>query len=156
MTAGTQEREPGSRRPDPVLAAAGLDRSGIDAGAAIALDTMLTAPGQAAIGIECRADDDRVITLLDTINHPATFDCVSVERAFTRALGGSCASPIAALATLDGDAIRLIAEIYSADGRDMVREEIRIARGDLQAPAGLAQAMLAGAPHSITSLFEVS
>ena len=139
-----------------LLAAAGLDRLGIDAGTAIDLDTLLTAPGQAAIGVECRAADARVIALLEAVNHPATFDCVTAERAFTRALGGSCASPIAALATLESDGLRLTAEIYSVDGRDSVREEIRIARGDMDVPAGLAQAMLAGAPQSITTLFEVS
>ena len=91
-----------------LLAAAGLDRLGHGAlGSPIALDVMLPAPAQGAIGIECRAGDARVAALLGAIDHGDTSAAVAAERAFTLALGGTCHSPIAALALVDGRHHRL-------------------------------------------------
>ena len=81
-----------------LLAAAGLDRLGRKAGTPIPLDVMLPAPGQAAIGIECRADDDETRAKLARSTTMATTAAVRAERAFARALGASCHSPVAALA----------------------------------------------------------
>ena len=56
-----------------LLAAAGLDRLGHgEVGSPIALDVMLPAPAQGAVGIECRADDARVAALLGAIDHADT------------------------------------------------------------------------------------
>lgn len=139
-----------------LLAAAGLDRLGIDAGRAIETDEFLPAPGQAAVGIECRASDTATLQLLAPIRHSATFDCVVAERAFTSALGGTCASPVAALATIDGQAVVLRAQIFSADGTSAEEEEARFAIGDRAGPAALARSMLARSPQSIRSLFEAA
>ena len=138
-----------------LLAAAGLDRLGKDdVGTAIGLDTMLPAPSQGAIGIECRADDHRAAALLAAIDHGDTHAAVSVERSFTLALGGTCHSPVAALALVDGDDIAFRCEIFSEDGADHVAEAARFPRGDLDAPATLARAMLDQAPPPIRRLFE--
>ena len=138
-----------------LLAAAGLDRLGKDdVGGPIALDTMLPAPSQGAIGIECRADDDRAAVLLAAIDHHDTHAAVSVERAFSLALGGTCHSPVAALALVDGDDIAFRCEIFSEEGADHIAEAARFRRGDLEAPATLARALLARAPRSIRRLFE--
>lgn len=138
-----------------LLAAAGLDRLGKDeVGTPIALDVMLPAPAQGAVGIECRTDDDRVASLLAAIDHSDTHHAVAAERAFTRALGGTCHSPVAALAQVEGNEIALRCEIFSEDGADHVGDAVRFARGDLDAPAVLARAMLARAPASIRRLFE--
>ncbi|MEO7411013.1 MAG: hydroxymethylbilane synthase, partial [Sphingomicrobium sp.] len=110
-----------------MLAAAGLDRLGIEAGSPVPVDVMLPAPGQAAIGIECRADDAEVRDLLGTINHDDTCRAVRIERAFTRALGGSCHSPVAALAEIMSDGVRLRAEILSGDGAERIAEDRIIA-----------------------------
>ena len=89
------------------------------------------------------------------INHPATFCAVLAERAFTRALGGTCHSPVAALALVERDGrIWLRAEILSEDGRERIADEARFVEGDLATPAALARAMLARAPDAITRLFE--
>jgi hydroxymethylbilane synthase len=137
-----------------LLAAAGLDRLGRgEVGNAIPLDVMLPAPAQGAVGIECRADDARSIALLGAIDHAETSAAVAVERAFTLALGGTCHSPIAALARVDGAAIDFRCALYSEDGGDHVGDGARFAVGDLQAPVLLAQAMLARAPDSIRRLF---
>ena len=136
-----------------LLAAAGLDRLGIAAGASIATGVMLPAPGQAAIGIECRADDAETANIIATIAHRDTVDCVAAERAFTRALGGSCASPVAALARIVDDGLVLRAQIFSADGVDMVEDEQAFERGDETGPEALARAMLDRAPDSVRALF---
>jgi len=139
-----------------LLAAAGLDRLGFDLGTAVSEDVLLPAPGQAAIGIECRTDDEARIVLLAAINDPGTFDCVSAERAFTLALGATCSSPVAALARFDGSDIHLRAQLFSGDGRAMIADEAGFGRSDFAAAEGLAQRMLARAPAEVRSLFEAA
>ena len=137
-----------------LLAAAGLDRLGRgEVGSAIPLDVMLPAPAQGAVGIECRSDDARTLALLAAIDHDETSAAVAAERAFTLALGGTCHSPIAALALVEGKMIDFRGEIFSEDGTDHVGDGARFAVGDLEAPAALARAMLARAPESIRRLF---
>ena len=138
-----------------LLAAAGLDRLGHgEVGSPIALDVMLPAPAQGAVGIECRADDSRIAALLGAIDHADTSAAVAAERAFTLALGGTCHSPIAALARVEGALINFRCEILSEDGADHLADTARFAIGDVDAPAALAKAMLNRAPPSIRRLFE--
>ncbi len=138
-----------------LLAAAGLDRLGrSEVGIGIEISEMLPAPSQGAIGIECRTDDATTATLLEAINHSDTFQSVSAERAFCRALGGTCHSPVAALARVEGDQIAFTCEILSEDGSERIAETAQFAVGDLEAPAELARRMLAEAPTGIRRLFE--
>ncbi|PAW85118.1 MAG: hydroxymethylbilane synthase [Pedosphaera sp. Tous-C6FEB] len=106
-----------------LLAAAGLERlkfritptgslagDGVPAGLlAVRLEPeeMLPAVGQAAVGIEVRAGNDRVVPICAKLNHGNTHLCVRAERAFLRAMGGGCASPVAAYAELLGHQLRL-------------------------------------------------
>lgn len=137
-----------------VLSAAGLHRLGLDhIGTPIPFDLMLPAPGQGAIGIECRADDAHTLALLEAIDDPASHRAVSAERAFARALGGSCHSPVAALATVERDTVRLAGEILSEDGAERVRDEASFDSGDEEQAARLALAMLARAPETVRRLF---
>jgi len=137
-----------------LLAAAGLDRLGRpDVGAPIDLDHMIPAPAQGAIGIECRADDATTAELLKAIDHSETRQAVLSERAFTRALGGTCHSPVAAYARVEGSDIAFACQLLSEDGRDHLAEAIRFPIGDLDTPAELARRMLAEAPASIRNLF---
>src|SRR5881275_354198 len=69
-----------------LLASAGLKRLEIDAGTSIPTEVMLPAPGQAVIGMECRTNDTRTQSVLSTVSNGITYNCVMVERAFTRAL----------------------------------------------------------------------
>jgi hydroxymethylbilane synthase len=69
------------------------------------LDVMLPCVGQGAIGIEIRADDERIGAICERLNHFSTFQCVTAERAFLRAMGGGCQSPVAAYAEIVGDKI---------------------------------------------------
>lgn len=138
-----------------LLAAAGLDRLGRgDVGVPISIKQLLPAPGQAAIGIECRADDAMTAEYLRAINHHDTLQAVLAERAFALALGGTCHSPVGAYARIDGDDIELICELLSEDGQEQLAETIRCDVGDLEAPAQLAREILAQAPESIRRLFE--
>ena len=138
-----------------LLAAAGLDRlSRGDIGTAVDLSIMLPAPAQGAIGIECRADDAMTASLLQAIDHRETHRAVLAERAFCLALGGTCHSPVAAYARVEGDEIAFACEILSEDGGERVAEAASFPVGDLETPAALARAMLAKAPPSIRRLFE--
>jgi hydroxymethylbilane synthase len=88
------------------------------------------APAQGAICIESRIGDTRVNDLLDAINDGDTFDAVSCERAFLGALDGSCRTPIAGHATVDGDSIRFAGMILTPDGSRWHDVEIEGSRTD--------------------------
>jgi hydroxymethylbilane synthase len=110
-----------------LLAAAGLDRLGRpEIGAPIAIETMLPAPAQGAVGIETLAARDDVKTLLAAIDDADTSLCVRTERTLLAALGADCRSPVAALAVRDGPGLWLRAEILSEDGREHEQGDIRI------------------------------
>jgi hydroxymethylbilane synthase len=137
-----------------LLAAAGLDRLGIAVGATITIDTMLPASAQGAVGITARAGDEAVLALLAAVNHGDTFAAVGVERAFLAALGGTCHSPVAALATISGDRVTFRAEIMTEDGAEI--EEGGFEAALVDAPglvAALAADMLADASPGLRALF---
>ena len=69
------------------------------------VETMLPCVGQAAIGIEIRAGDERIAKICERLNHRETFQAVTAERAFLRGMGGGCQSPVAAYAEIVGDKI---------------------------------------------------
>ncbi len=136
-----------------LLAAAGLKRLDIDAGTSIPTEIILPAPGQAVIGIEARTNDTRTQSVLSTVSNHITYDCVMAERAFTRALGATCSSPVAAFCVLEDGDLRMRAQIFSEDGADMDEQRAVFDCGDYQTPAGLAREMLSQAPESIRRLF---
>jgi hydroxymethylbilane synthase len=103
-----------------VLALAGLKRLGLEAHVkqVFSNDEMLPAVAQGAVGIELRRDDGRTRDMLARANHRATDLAVTFERAFQAALGGSCRTPIAGLATwLGPHTITFKGSVVSRDGR---------------------------------------
>jgi hydroxymethylbilane synthase len=137
-----------------LLAGAGLRRLGINnVGTPIPLEVMLPAPTQAVIAIECRADDAVTQSFLTIVDDRTTHTLVSIERAFTGALGGSCHSPVAAYAEIVEGKVRFRAQLLSEDGRDQVVEDVTFECADLDTPTTLARAMLDRSPDSIRSLF---
>jgi len=136
-----------------LLASAGLKRLEIDAGTAIPTEVMLPAPGQAVIGMECRTNDTRTQSVLSTVSNGITYHCVMAERALTRALGGTCHSPVAAFCAFEDGDLRMRAQLFSEDGSEMVEERAVFDCGDSLTPAELAHSMLAKAPESIRRLF---
>ena len=137
-----------------LLASAGLKRLGMmDVGVAIPVEILLPAPGQGALGLECRTDDTRTQSVLSTVNNEITYSAVMAERAFTRALGASCHSPVAALALLDDGELSMRAQLFSEDGREMIEEKAIFDCGDDRTPEEMARRMLDHAPAAIRSLF---
>jgi hydroxymethylbilane synthase len=137
-----------------LLAAAGLKRLDISAGTAIPTEIILPAPGQAVIGMECRSNDTRTQTVLTSVNNQITYDCVMAERAFTRALGATCASPVAAFCVLEDGDLRMRAQLFSEDGSEMIEDRAVFDCGDHKTPETLARDLLAKAPDSIRRLFD--
>ena len=136
-----------------LLAAAGLLRLGRDdVGVALAVEEMLPAPAQGAVGIECRADDVMTAGLLAAIDHHATSRAVRTERAFLAALDATCHSPIAALATIADDVVTLRAELLSEHGSDHVVGEASGPDGEVLA-RDLASALFERATPAIRAGF---
>lgn len=138
-----------------LLAAAGLRRLGLDAvGHAIPIEVMLPAPTQAVIAVECRANDSVTSSELGIIDDSTTHALILAERAFAAALGASCHSPVAALATIVEGRIWLRAQLFSEDGAERVDGESRFACGDLKAAVALAKDMLDRAPSVVRRHFD--
>jgi hydroxymethylbilane synthase len=136
-----------------LLSAAGLKRLDITAGTSIPTEIILPAPGQAVIGMECRTNDTRTQSVLTTVNNQITYDCVMAERAFTRALGASCSSPVAAFCVLEDGDLRMRGQLFSEDGSAMVEDRAMFDCGDENSPAELARALLERADDKIRGLF---
>lgn len=101
-----------------VLARAGVVRLGREEAITQVLpfEVMLPAPGQGALAVQCRADDERVLALLAPLHDPETAAEVTAERAFLQALGGGCALPVAALGRVQAEDITLTALYVATDG----------------------------------------
>jgi hydroxymethylbilane synthase len=102
-----------------LLAFAGLKRLGKPDVATEVLDPTIfpPAPAQGAICIEARSDNDAMRKLLESVNHADTFAAVSCERAFLEVLDGSCRTPIAGYALVEGDVVRFSGMILTPDGQ---------------------------------------
>jgi hydroxymethylbilane synthase len=107
------------------LAMAGLNRLGMSdiVSSAIAPEEMLPAVAQGAIGIERRGTDSRAASMLEAIHDTPTGQRLAAERAFLAALDGSCETPIAGLAELNGGQLRLRGEILRTDGSEALSDE---------------------------------
>tara|TARA_R110002073_G_scaffold1471_8_gene10185 strand:- start:7894 stop:8853 length:960 start_codon:yes stop_codon:yes gene_type:complete len=117
------------------LAMAGLNRLGMThvASSAMTPEDMLPAVAQGAIGIERRANDTRAEALLAAIHDVPTAQRLAAERAFLSALDGSCETPIAGLALIEGDQVWLRGEILRPDGSECLADEGRAALEDAAA-----------------------
>lgn len=105
-----------------ILALAGLKRIGLHDRAATIFepDEWLPSPAQGAIGIELRSDDDEMREIVAKLNHQPTAIELACERAFLAELDGSCRTPIAALATLEGQILTFRGEVLAPDGSNFV------------------------------------
>lgn len=124
------------------LALAGLNRLDRHDVPATPIDTddMLPAVAQGAIGIERRANDSRVADMLAAIHDTQTGQRLAAERAFLTALDGSCETPIAGLALLDGTTLRLRGQVLRPDGSEAISDDQSCAIAD---GADLGRAMAA-------------
>jgi hydroxymethylbilane synthase len=119
-----------------VLACAGLIRLGWESRITARLDPKMFVPAvaQGVIGIECRAADSRTLGLVTGLNHRDTRIAMDAERAFAHRLGGSCQSPIAAHARLEGQRLLLDGLVAEPDGSRLLRDS---ASGGIDDPAAL-------------------
>jgi hydroxymethylbilane synthase len=119
-----------------VLACAGLIRLGLESRITARLDPKMFVPAvaQGVIGIECRAADSRTLGLVTGLNHRDTRIAMDAERAFAHRLGGSCQSPIAAHARLEGQRLLLDGLVAEPDGSRLLRDS---ASGSIDDPDGL-------------------
>ena len=108
------------------LAMAGLNRLDMSRVANSAIDTeqMLPAVAQGAIGIERRANDESTAAMLSAIHDTPTGQRLAAERAFLAELDGSCETPIAGLAELNGSQLRLRGEVLRPDGSEAIGEDV--------------------------------
>lgn len=106
-----------------VLAMAGLKRASLDEHATHPFEPadMLPAPGQGALGVEGRADDESVAAILAPVHDAATASAVNCERAILARLDAGCRAPVAVYTTVDGDALHCDALVISPDGKRQVR-----------------------------------
>lgn len=135
-----------------ILAAAGLKRLGFEARIRAHLDPAdsLPAIGQGAIGIECRADDERVNALIAPLHHGGTACCVRAERAMNRRLMGGCQVPIAGFAELEGGELWMRALVGEPDGSRVIRAERRGSSAEAEALGeALGEELLAGGAGAI-------
>jgi hydroxymethylbilane synthase len=101
-----------------ILAAAGVTRLALDQHIAqwLPLDIMLPAPGQGALGVQCRAGDEETIKSVSAIHQPAVAAAVTAERSFLQHLGGGCATPVAAYATQEENGLHLTGLVAALSG----------------------------------------
>ncbi len=109
-----------------ILAGAGLTRLGLEHHVTewLSLDSMLPAPGQGALAVQCRADDQTTLNLLAALEDDPTRRAVTAERAFLSGLGGGCSVPVAAYAQIIGEQrpeISLTGLVISEDGKKDVK-----------------------------------
>lgn len=143
-----------------ILAAAGLIRLGLRGRirAILTPEVSLPAPGQGALGIEIAAGRDDLLHWLAPLNDVATAQCVTAERAFSRALGGSCQVPLGGYAVIEemggAQTLWLRGFVAAPDGTRIVRGELRGAPAQAEHLGGvLAQQLIeTGASEILASL----
>jgi hydroxymethylbilane synthase len=119
-----------------VVAAAGVRRLGRqqEVTEVLPFEISLPAVGQGALGLEIRAQDQRIRDLVEPMTHGPSASTVAAERAFLKRLGGGCQVPIAAYGRLDGPELHLMALVINPDGTAVVR-------GERKGPSALAEAI---------------
>ena len=125
----------GTRMDAIVLASAGLIRLGLESRITARLDPSVCLPAvtQGVIGIECRQSDAGTLEILRALEDAATRKVMEAERAFAARLGGSCQSPIAALAELSADKITLRGLVAEPDGSRLLRDTVSGSAADAKA-----------------------
>ena len=113
------------------LAMAGLNRLGLEEVAQSTMNPneMLPAIAQGAIGIEWREEDEQISDILKKIHHEETGQRLNTERAFLAELDGSCQTPIAGLAIIDGSSLKFTGQVLRTDGSESISET---AFGDIE------------------------
>ncbi len=121
-----------------VIAVAGLDRMGMSGAITeyLSPEQFVPPPGQGAMAVEIRADDEGTAALVASADHAPTTAAVTAERSFLEALGGGCQVPVGAYAEADGGAsLRMTVFMGAPDGSVAYRATVA---GEASGPVGLA------------------
>lgn len=121
-----------------ILAAAGLDRLGLTDRITEYLppEQFVPPPGQGVLAVEVRSEDQHIAEVLQPIEHHATRQAITAERAFLEALGGGCQVPVGAYASTDAGVLKLTVFIGSPAGEDVFIDTLE---GPVDDPAEVAQ-----------------
>ncbi|MGH2706907.1 MAG: hydroxymethylbilane synthase [Actinomycetota bacterium] len=126
-----------------MLAAAGLARLDLTPDELFAPDVMIPAPGQGALAVQARLEDEELLQLVAGLDDFATRAAVTAERAVLRETGGGCMLPVAAYAEVDAGALSIQAAVTSSDGARQVRVlEVGEALEPLEVAARAAERLL--------------
>ena len=87
------------------------------------VEDLIPSAGQGAISLQCREDDNEIISLLTKINHENTYKRVIAERNVLKVLEGDCETAVGAHAIIEGKNIILEAELFSLDGTQRFYEK---------------------------------
>jgi hydroxymethylbilane synthase len=117
-----------------VLARAGLERLGLQGviTESLSLEWMLPAVGQGALGLECRANDRETSECVKQLDHPATHQAVTAERALLAAVGGGCLVPLGVANDVRGNALSLRAVVLDSEGKRRIEAEVAGALSDAE------------------------
>jgi hydroxymethylbilane synthase len=141
-----------------VLAEAGLARLGVTPRYQTTLhaDEMVPAPGQGTLAVQVREDDAETLRRVAVLEDAPTRTTLSAERALMARLGGGCALPLGALATMHGEGVRLTAVVATPDGQRIIRIDAE-AGGPEQAADSAAERLLRrGAGDILSAVREAS
>jgi hydroxymethylbilane synthase len=118
----------------------------------LTVDAMLPSPGQGALAVECRGDDNEIRELVQTLSHAPTEAALTAERAFLARLGAGCAAAVGAYATIDLDnQLTLRAMIGAADGRAVRGTETGTPASALEMGERLADQLLAAGGRELVA-----
>jgi hydroxymethylbilane synthase len=135
-----------------ILAVSGIERLGLAnvPYTAIPTEVCLPAPGQGALAVETRTDDEETRRHVAALDDADTAACVGAERSFLAALGAGCLAPAGALGTVSGTSLRLDAMVGYPDGRSQLRDRIEGGLDEAEAlGAGLASRLLRAGADAI-------
>ena len=118
-----------------ILAEAGISRLGLDVKHSIlSTKDFPPSPGQGALAIVCRADDEKTISMLKKIEDEKSRNEIEAERALSEYVESGCRFPVGALATTNSDVLKLTVSAYSVDGKKAMTLE---KTGDIDKPRDL-------------------
>jgi hydroxymethylbilane synthase len=103
-----------------ILSYAGIDSLGLNQNISQTFSTSEIIPcaGQGVIALQCKNDDEKLIKLLKKINHKQTYYTMKAERNVLKFLEGDCETAVGVFANIEGNQVKLEAELFSLDGKE--------------------------------------
>jgi len=137
-----------------LLAYAGVKRLGVDFESRITqiLDQLYYAPGQGALGIECKENNTQILSILSHIHNEDSWKRCTAERKFLEALGGGCQIPLGVKSKIEGEILELEGMILSQDSSSHLTCKVSgPSNNPLKVGEDLAKIMIENGANSILS-----